>query len=68
MVPAQRLFQDKDREPRKHHKRDDFLNGFELGRRIDLMANPIGWHGEAIFQKGNAPTCQNNQFNVSVRS
>jgi len=56
MIPLQRFAQISHREDRKDQKGDDLLHGLELRRRIDLMADAVGGHGKAIFQKGNAPT------------
>lgn len=42
-------------EHHKNHKRDDFLNGFELKSGELAIADSIGGHLEAIFKKCDAP-------------
>jgi hypothetical protein len=44
----------------EHRKRDDFLDCFELSRAEFERADAIGWDLKAVFEKGDAPTGQNN--------
>ncbi len=55
VVPAQLLTQEECREGDEHTKRDDFLHGLELGRRVGGAADAVGRHSQAIFNEGDAP-------------
>ena len=35
--------------------------GFQLRRRIDGMTEPVRWNGKAIFDKRNAPACDDDE-------
>ena len=56
VIPAQRLFQVQHGEAGENDKCNYFLNGFELGRRIDRAAPAIGWHREPVFEERYSPS------------
>lgn len=63
VVPFESLSFERNRtEHHKHHKRDYFLNNFELNERewtsVSLKSNTIGRHLKTIFEEGYPPTDQ----------
>ena len=61
MIPFQLfIFEKNQGKQREHYKRDDLLNDFELNEcersAVVAEADSIGWHHEAIFEKRDEPT------------
>src|SRR5215216_3042859 len=52
VVPANRRAEVGDREHREQGDGDDLLHGLELRRRVDGVADPVGRHGQAVFEEG----------------
>lgn len=59
VIPFKFFFKIEYCESDKHHKRDDFLYGFKLKGAELAIADSIGRHLEAIFEKCDAPANQN---------
>ena len=55
VIPLQAFTQINDRKNGKYQQGDDFLHGLELGGGIDLMADAVGRHRQAIFEKRRCP-------------
>lgn len=60
VVPTQLLAQVSHRENGEDGERDYFLDGFELSGAEFERANAICGNLEAVFEKGDAPTGENN--------
>jgi hypothetical protein len=45
----------------EHDQGDDLLHRLQLGRRIDLVADAVGGHGQAVFEQGDAPADDHHQ-------
>lgn len=60
VVPAKSFTQIGNRENSENREGDDLLNGFELRGTEFEGANAIGGNLEAIFEKGNSPTGEDN--------
>jgi hypothetical protein len=56
VIPAHLFLKIKQREPAKYQQRDDFLDDFQLRGRVNIAAPTVGRHLEAIFEKCDAPT------------
>ena len=46
---------------------DHFLDGFELGGAIDVIADAVGGHGEAIFDERNSPGDEDDEPEGGLR-
>ncbi len=60
MVPGEGFLEIEHREQAEDHQRDDFLNGLQLRRRIDLVPDAVGRNREAIFDQSDAPADEND--------
>ena len=60
IIPAELFAEIGHRENCEDRARDDFLNRFELGGGEFVRADAIGRHLEAVFEKGDASTGEDN--------
>ena len=61
MVPAKSFAEIKKGEDAKHRERNNFLDDFELERRVDPTAPTVRRHLEAVLKKGDAPAHQDHE-------
>src|SRR5215469_3337604 len=55
VVPSYRFAEIEDREHAEHDQRDHLLHGLELCGGINLVAEPVAGHREAILEERDAP-------------
>lgn len=55
VIPLEFFFQIYDGKYYKNHKRYDFLDRFQLCRRIRIMADPVCRYLKTILQESNTP-------------
>jgi len=60
VIPAKRFFEVKRRKSREYKKCDHLLHRLELGNGVNGAAVTVGRDHQAIFEEGNAPTCQDS--------
>ena len=61
VIPADLLFKINHRKAAKYEQGDDFLDDFQLRRRINIAAPTIGRHLQDVFKKRNAPTREDDE-------
>lgn len=60
MVPFYCLSKIESGERDEDQERNDFLHRLEFSRRVNGVAAAVGGDGEAVFNEGDAPACQNH--------
>ena len=56
VIPFELFAEISDGKSRKHGKRNDFLDDFELGRAELVRSDTVGGNLKTVFEKGDAPT------------
>ena len=67
MLQGQRLVEIDRAEHREDRQGDDLLHRLQFGGRIDLVTDAVGRNGEAIFEKGDAPTHHDREWRAATR-
>jgi len=61
VIPFNGVAQVKNGEDAEDSERNNFLSDFELRRRIDVAAPAIGGNLEDVFEKSDAPACEDDE-------
>ena len=63
IIPCELFLEHNPGKDHENAQSDDFLDDLELvtGEGAALVAGPIGWHHEAILEKGDAPGRENDK-------